>query len=165
MAEEDYKTKEYYSLKQAEYGFLKSMKVTKPTTPEEQDGTYIVFQFVSGKPDSQVLQLDCKGVRGLKIGSLEGKMSYLVDIRCMKDDQQEDLNYRVVENEHAAFSLLCKDFSARFIGKNRFYCSFCGKTKEEVQRLVAGPNVFICNECVSLSVGIMLDQAKPVKDK
>ena len=30
------------------------------------------------------------------------------------------------------------------------YCSFCGKTQHEVQKLVAGPDVFICNECVDL---------------
>ena len=29
-----------------------------------------------------------------------------------------------------------------------FYCSFCGKRKGEVKRLVSGPRVFICNECV-----------------
>ena len=29
-------------------------------------------------------------------------------------------------------------------------CNFCGKTQNQVQRLIAGPNVFICNECVDL---------------
>ena len=30
------------------------------------------------------------------------------------------------------------------------YCSFCGKSQDQVEKLIAGPNVFICNECVSL---------------
>ena len=30
------------------------------------------------------------------------------------------------------------------------YCSFCGKTEEQVAGLIAGPSVFICNECVEL---------------
>ncbi|NCB32150.1 MAG: hypothetical protein EOM66_12190, partial [Clostridia bacterium] len=28
-------------------------------------------------------------------------------------------------------------------------CSFCGKTQDEVQRLIAGPEVYICNECIA----------------
>jgi len=43
------------------------------------------------------------------------------------------------------------------------YCSFCGKSQHEVQRLIAGPQVFICNECVELCNDIIreeLDQAK-----
>ncbi|HEU0306622.1 MAG TPA: ClpX C4-type zinc finger protein, partial [Lysobacter sp.] len=32
--------------------------------------------------------------------------------------------------------------------KSTLYCSFCGKSQHEVRKLIAGPNVFICNECV-----------------
>jgi ClpX C4-type zinc finger len=35
------------------------------------------------------------------------------------------------------------------------YCHFCGKKSGEVQKLIAGPAVFICDECVSLCVGII----------
>ncbi|WP_028536599.1 ATP-dependent Clp protease ATP-binding subunit ClpX [Paludibacterium yongneupense] len=45
------------------------------------------------------------------------------------------------------------------------YCSFCGKSQHEVQRLIAGPQVFICNECVELCNDIIreeLDAPKPV---
>ncbi len=34
------------------------------------------------------------------------------------------------------------------------YCSFCGKNQDEVRKLIAGPTVFICNECVALCVSI-----------
>ena len=37
------------------------------------------------------------------------------------------------------------------------YCSFCGKSQYDVKRLIAGPTVFICNECVGLCDGIMLE--------
>ena len=37
-------------------------------------------------------------------------------------------------------------------------CSFCGKFQEEVSRLIAGPNVFICNECVALCANILQDE-------
>lgn len=37
-------------------------------------------------------------------------------------------------------------------------CSFCGKTQDQVKRLVAGPNVFICNECIELCEEILGDE-------
>src|SRR6516164_6991980 len=36
--------------------------------------------------------------------------------------------------------------------KNTLYCSFCGKSQHEVRKLVAGPTVFVCDECVELCV-------------
>ena len=41
------------------------------------------------------------------------------------------------------------------------YCSFCGKSQHEVQRLVAGPQVFICNECVELCNDIIREELEP----
>ena len=41
--------------------------------------------------------------------------------------------------------------------EDNYYCSFCGKEQEEVSRLVAGPGVFICDECVQLCNAILLD--------
>ncbi len=37
--------------------------------------------------------------------------------------------------------------------KNTLYCSFCGKSQHEVRKLIAGPTVFICDECVELVHG------------
>ncbi|MDQ9749137.1 ClpX C4-type zinc finger protein, partial [Acinetobacter baumannii] len=45
-------------------------------------------------------------------------------------------------------------------------CSFCGKTQEQVQRLVAGPGVYICDECVTLCNEIIqeeIDEFEPVE--
>lgn len=44
--------------------------------------------------------------------------------------------------------------------KQACYCSFCGKSQNEVERLVAGPNVYICNECVDLCSDIMNESAE-----
>lgn len=41
--------------------------------------------------------------------------------------------------------------------KNNLFCSFCGKSQHSVKKLIAGPNIFICNECVELCVDIMND--------
>ena len=43
-------------------------------------------------------------------------------------------------------------------------CSFCGKTQDQVRRLVAGPNVFICNECILLCQEIIADDLPVVSD-
>ena len=40
-------------------------------------------------------------------------------------------------------------------------CSFCGKTTKEVKKLIMGPDVGICNECVSLTVDIIRDELDP----
>ncbi|MGZ0149550.1 ClpX C4-type zinc finger protein [Kribbella sp. WER1] len=40
---------------------------------------------------------------------------------------------------------------------NVLRCSFCGKVREDVQHLIAGPGVFICNECVALCERVMSD--------
>ena len=39
-------------------------------------------------------------------------------------------------------------------------CSFCGKSQEEVKKLIAGPNVYICNECVVLCKDILVEDDK-----
>ena len=44
--------------------------------------------------------------------------------------------------------------------KNTLYCSFCGKSQHEVRKLIAGPNVFICNECVELCMDIIKEEDK-----
>jgi hypothetical protein len=43
-------------------------------------------------------------------------------------------------------------------------CSFCGKTQDRVRKLVAGPKVFICDECVELCVKIMAGTGAPLSD-
>ncbi|MCX5617833.1 ATP-dependent Clp protease ATP-binding subunit ClpX [Bombella sp. TMW 2.2543] len=42
--------------------------------------------------------------------------------------------------------------------KNTLYCSFCGKSQHEVKKLIAGPTVFICNECVELCTDIIREE-------
>ena len=44
--------------------------------------------------------------------------------------------------------------------KNILYCSFCGKSQHEVKKLIAGPTVFICDECVELCMDIIKEEKK-----
>jgi len=44
------------------------------------------------------------------------------------------------------------------------YCSFCGKSQHEVRKLIAGPSVFICDECVDLCNDIITDEMQDQAD-
>ena len=41
------------------------------------------------------------------------------------------------------------------------YCSFCGKSQHEVKKLIAGPSVFVCDECIELCNEIIRDELPP----
>ncbi|HRF90177.1 MAG TPA: ClpX C4-type zinc finger protein, partial [Desulfobacter postgatei] len=43
---------------------------------------------------------------------------------------------------------------------DQFFCSFCGKNQKEVKKLIAGPSVYICNECIKLCGEIIEDEEK-----
>ena len=47
--------------------------------------------------------------------------------------------------------------------KTTLFCSFCGKSQHEVRKLIAGPTVFICDECVELCMDIIKEENKGVK--
>jgi len=50
-------------------------------------------------------------------------------------------------------------------GENQFRCSFCGKSREEVRKLVAGPTVYICDECIDLCNDIIAEDWEDAKQK
>jgi ATP-dependent Clp protease ATP-binding subunit ClpX len=50
-------------------------------------------------------------------------------------------------------------------GDNQFRCSFCGKSREEVRKLVAGPTVYICDECIDLCNDIIAEDWEDAKQK
>ena len=53
---------------------------------------------------------------------------------------------------------MCKVGSSE--SKNTLYCSFCGKSQYDVRKLIAGPTVFICDECVELCKDIIHEESK-----
>ena len=50
-------------------------------------------------------------------------------------------------------------------GEKLLYCSFCGKSQHEVKKLIAGPSVFICDECIDLCNEIIRDEAAAAEDE
>ena len=45
-------------------------------------------------------------------------------------------------------------------GDKLLYCSFCGKSQHEVRKLIAGPSVFVCDECITLCNDIMREETQ-----
>ena len=48
---------------------------------------------------------------------------------------------------------------------DKLNCSFCGKVQDEVKKLIAGPSVYICNECVDLCNDIIEEEIKMTKSR
>jgi ATP-dependent Clp protease ATP-binding subunit ClpX len=55
---------------------------------------------------------------------------------------------------------MSKESTSGETSKNTLYCSFCGKSQHEVRKLIAGPTVFICDECVELCMDIIREENK-----
>ena len=49
-------------------------------------------------------------------------------------------------------------------GEKNLYCSFCGKSQHEVKKLIAGPSVFVCDECIDLCNEIIRDEVPSIGD-
>lgn len=49
-------------------------------------------------------------------------------------------------------------------GEKALYCSFCGKSQHEVKKLIAGPSVFVCDECIDLCNEIIRDELPPTTE-
>lgn len=50
-------------------------------------------------------------------------------------------------------------------GGKLLYCSFCGKSQHEVRKLIAGPSVYVCDECVELCNDIIREEIKEISPK
>jgi len=53
--------------------------------------------------------------------------------------------------------------SDKVVGEKLLYCSFCGKSQNEVKKLIAGPSVFICDECIDLCNDIVREELQEAK--
>ncbi|HQT26308.1 MAG TPA: ClpX C4-type zinc finger protein, partial [Burkholderiales bacterium] len=50
-------------------------------------------------------------------------------------------------------------------GEKMLYCSFCGKSQQEVRKLIAGPSVFVCDECIELCNDIIREETQEQASK
>ena len=58
--------------------------------------------------------------------------------------------------DDAAIQTICQ---TKLAGEKLLYCSFCGKSQHEVRKLIAGPSVFICDECIELCNDIIREES------
>ena len=49
--------------------------------------------------------------------------------------------------------------------EEKLHCSFCGKSQDEVKKLVAGRGVYICDECIEVCISIVSDEIKDIEKK
>ena len=92
---------------------------------------------------------------GLHIGYRKGKTKVSWVIRwqvkggyrsfTVRDATPDDIG-----TKRGARSISFQEIVEIAMNKGLYYCSFCKKSSKEVEKLVAGPNVFICNECIKL---------------
>ena len=54
---------------------------------------------------------------------------------------------------------------SKYEDKRQLKCSFCGKNQEQVRRLIAGPNVYICDECVELCDEIIQEEVEEITEE
>ena len=57
------------------------------------------------------------------------------------------------------------DDDSKSKGDKLLYCSFCGKSQHEVRKLIAGPSVFVCDECVELCNEIIQEESEELEDQ
>jgi len=75
-------------------------------------------------------------------------------------DYTEDKQSRNPGNKNSEASPTAPDHSKQPDENKLLYCSFCGKSQHEVRKLIAGPSVFICDECVDLCNDIITEEMK-----
>jgi len=67
--------------------------------------------------------------------------------------------------KNSGVSSSAPDHSQKSDEDRLLYCSFCGKSQHEVRKLIAGPSVFICDECTDLCVDIIGEETRLVQDE
>lgn len=77
-------------------------------------------------------------------------------------EAQPDAAVRAAREMLAAADAVAQPRFAHRRAKETLYCSFCGKSQDEVLKLIAGPSVFICDECVELCMYLNHEHALPV---
>lgn len=101
-----------FNQKQSEFGYIESFNLNRSLS-EEVCSEYVLkvtlidYPFCEG--DHKFL-ISFSGVRGLKIGNLEGLFKLDISISDITEDQMEGINYKVKEEENELFSFYCEKF-------------------------------------------------------
>lgn len=105
------KVAEYWSLQPTRFRFLESFELRR-VVDDGRAEPYLLTLTLLEEPwsSSGRLRLEFRGVRALEVGSLDGLLGLVVEIRDESERQLEAVEYRVVEAENRAFAFWCRDF-------------------------------------------------------
>ena len=104
----------FYALGPSKYGYLEELRLYREIS-EDGCSDYTVNLALRSFPKDQTslkLFLAFTGAKEVRIGHLEGLLNLVIDIRDVKEQQMEGVNYKVVESEYNAFSFWCREFQA-----------------------------------------------------
>jgi hypothetical protein len=106
------KVEEFVRLSPARWRFLTCLSLERELTPNGASRFALSMELAESLSGGARLELGFKGVTGLEIGSLEGLLGWLLEIRAVEDRGLEEIRFRVVESENDAICFWCADFDA-----------------------------------------------------
>ncbi|HEV7999825.1 MAG TPA: hypothetical protein VGP63_08100 [Planctomycetaceae bacterium] len=103
-----------HALSRDRFGYLERFALQRSVDPRGGADWQLEIDQRSGtSSDSPRLALSFEGVRGLRIGNLQGLLFHVFEVRSIVDAQLEDLNYTVEDIGEHAISFQCKAFTVR----------------------------------------------------
>lgn len=102
----------FYTVRKGAFGFLERIELYQNVDPARWNGFQLTIILRSeAESASSVLRLSFAGVQDLRIGELRGLLRYMVEIRCIRESQNEGRQFKITESEYDAFSFVCETFS------------------------------------------------------
>lgn len=103
----------YQRLRPFEFGLLERLELVQAVDWETSTGRALTLHLRSAAAQNRGkrLRLAFDGVRGLRIGDLEGLIHFTLEIESIRERPLDGLAYQVVEREYNAFFFYCRDFT------------------------------------------------------
>jgi ClpX C4-type zinc finger len=97
-------------------------------------------------------------------GEPVASVTMVVRLQAADKSEAESTVRRLIEEampQVAVTGVVAEAFTGRYVagGDGEPVCSFCGKTQRQVKKLIAGPGVYICDECVEIMSGIVREDS------
>lgn len=104
----------YQRLRPFEFGLLERLELFQAVDSEASTGLALALHLRSAAAPNRGkrLRLAFEGVRGLRIGDLDGLIHFTLEIQSIRDRRMEGLSYQVAEGEYNAFFFYCREFTS-----------------------------------------------------
>lgn len=111
MTDDAVHIQQFFDLKPARFPFLESFSLEREIEGGRGSEYTLRLRLASRGGEAARLEVTFEGVRDLRVGSLEGLLALLIDVKSVRRDQLEGLHFEVREQEHDVFSFSCSEFS------------------------------------------------------